>query len=185
MVAIVLVVVADALYLAIVFNQGVQPLESYTTPFIAVYLVLMAALPAASLMGRWSATVRGALRAAAAGGLLVLGVLALMSIGLALLIAGGLAAAATVRTWRRPLITSSNLLGVGSAVIAVAVLIAGFEVTERLIICPAQGSMGGGGSGFLTGPYYYDCVNGHLTFHSGSCNSEAIDANGNITHPGC
>jgi hypothetical protein len=184
-IAIFLVVVGDALYLAIVFNQGVHPLESYTTPFIAFYLVLMAGLLGASLMRRWSTAVRGAFRAAAAGGLLVIGVLALMSIGLALVIAGGLAAAATVRTLRGPLITSSNLLGVTSAVIAVAVLIAGFEVTERLIVCPAQGSMGGGGSGFLTGPYYYDCVDGHLTFHSGSCNSEAIDPNGTVTHPGC
>jgi hypothetical protein len=184
-VAAVLVVVADALYLAIVFNQGVYPLESYTTPFIAVYLALMAGLLAATLMRRWGAAVRGAFRAAAAGGLLVLGVLALMSIGLALVIAGGLAAAATVRTLRGPLITSSNLWGVTSAVIAVAVLIAGFEVTERMIVCPSTGSMSGGGSGFLTGPYYYDCVNGHLNFHSGSCTSGAIDENGNVTHPGC
>lgn len=184
-VALVLVVVADALYLAIVFNQGVYPLESYTIPFVAAYLALTAGLLAASLMRRWSVAVRGAFRAAATGGLLVIGVLALMSIGLPLVIAGGLAAAATVRTLRRPVLKASKLLGAASAVIAVAVLIAGFEVTERLIICPAHGSMGGGGSGFLTGPYYYDCVNGRLTFHSGSCNSSATDENGNITHPGC
>ena len=81
-VAIFLVVVADAPYLAIVFNQGAQPPESFTTPFVAVYLALMAALLAASLMN-------------------------------------------------------------------------------------------------------YDCVNGHLTYHSGSCTSGAIDENGNVTHPGC
>ncbi len=81
--------------------------------------------------------------------------------------------------------TPSNLLGAASAVIAVAVLIAGFEVTERIIVCPANGSMAGGGTGFVTGPYYYDCVNGHLNFHSGSCSSGAIDENGNVTHPGC
>jgi hypothetical protein len=184
-VAIVLVIAADALYLAIVFNQGVYPLESYTIPFVAFYLALAAALLAASLMRRWSAAVRGAFRAAAAGGLLVLGVLALMSIGLALVVAGGLAAAATIRTLRGPLITSSNLLGVASAVTSVVVLIAGFEVTERMIVCPTNGSMSGGGSGFVTGPYYYDCVDGRLTFHSGSCSSGATDANGNVTHPGC
>ena len=69
--------------------------------------------------------------------------------------------------------------------IAVAVLIAGFEVTGRMIVCPSSGSMSGGGSAFLTGPYYYDCINGHLNFHSGSCNSDAIDENGHVTHPGC
>jgi hypothetical protein len=184
-VAIFLVVVADALYLAIVFNQGPRPPESFTIPFIASYLLLLAVALVVSLMSRWGVSVRVALRAAAAAGLLVLGVLALMSIGLALVIAGAMAFAATVRTLRRPVLTRSNLLGVASAVIAVAVLIAGFEVTGRIIVCPAQGSMSGGGSGFLTGPYYYDCVNGHLNYHSGSCNSDAIDENGNVTHPGC
>lgn len=184
-VAAVLVVVTDALYLAIVFNQGVYQLESFTTPFIVAYLALMAGLLAASLMKRWSVAVRAAFRAAAAAGLLVLGVLGLMSIGLGLVIAAAMAIAATVRTLRGPLFAASNLLGAASAVIAVAVLIAGFEVTGRMIVCPSSGSMSGGGSGFLTGPYYYDCVNGHLNFHSGSCTSGAMDENGNVTHPGC
>jgi hypothetical protein len=184
-VAIVLALVADGLYLAIVFNHGLQPPESFTTPFIASYLLLLAIALGVSLMSRWSVAVRTVLRAGSAAGLLVLGVLALMSIGLALVIAGAMAFAATVRTMRRPVFTTSNLLGGASALIAVAVLIAGFEVTGRMIVCPAQGSMSGGGSGFLTGPYFYDCVNGHLNYYSGSCNSGAIDENGNVTHPGC
>ena len=184
-VPIIIIVVADALYVAIVVNQDPRPPELFTLPFVAAYLALMAVVLAASLMHRWSAAVRTAFRAAAAAGLLVLGVLALMSIGLALVIAGAMAAAATVHTLRRPVFTASNLLGPASAVIAVAVLIAGFEVTGRMIVCPAQGSMSGGGSGFLTGPYYYDCVDGHLNFHSGSCTSGAIDENGHVTHPGC
>lgn len=184
-VPIVIVVVADALYVAIVVNQDPRPPEVYTLPFIAAYLALVAVLLAVSLMHRWSAAVRTSFRAAAAGGLLVLGVLALFSIGLPLVIAGAMAAAATVRTLRGPMFTPSSLLGVASAVIAVAVLIAGFEVTERIIVCPAQGSIGGGGSGFVTGPYYYDCVNGQLSFHSGSCTSGSTDSGGNITHPSC
>jgi hypothetical protein len=184
-VPIVIVVFVDALYVAIVVNQDPRPPELFTLPFVASYQALMAVLLAASLMQRWSAAVRAAFRAAAAGGLLVLGVLALMSIGLALVVAGAMAVAATARTLRRPLFKASNLLGAASAVIAVAVLIAGFEVTGRMIVCPSSGSMSGGGSGFLTAPYYYDCVNGHLNFHSGSCTSGAIDENGNVTHPGC
>jgi hypothetical protein len=184
-VPIVVVVAADALYVAIVVNQDPKPPELFTLPFIAAYLALMAVLLAVSLLPRWSAAARTALRAAVGGGLLVLGLFALMSIGLPLLIAGGMAAAATVRTMQGPMPKRSSLMGAASAVIAVAVLIAGFEVTGRMIVCPSSGSMSGGGSAFLTGPYYYDCVNGHLNFHSGSCNSDAIDENGNVTHPGC
>ena len=159
-VTIVIVVVVDALYVAIVVNQDPRPPELFTIPFIACYLLLMVVVLAVSLMHRWSAATRTALR-------------------------GAMAAAASMRTLRGPMFTPSNLLGAASAVIAVAVLIAGFEVTERIIVCPANGSMAGGGSGFVTGPYYYDCVNGHLNFHSGSCSSDAIDENGNVTHPGC
>jgi hypothetical protein len=105
------------------------------------------------------------LRAAPAGVLLVLGGLALMSIGLGLVIAGAMAAAAAVRS---PLGKRRMLLSAGVAVvIAVGILIAGFEVTDRMIVCPDHGSMGGGGSGFVTGPYQFECVEGKLTFHSG------------------
>ena len=184
-VPIAIVVVVDALYVAIVVNQDPRPPELFTISFIASYLLLMVVVLALSLVHSRSAAARAALRAAAAAGLLVLGVLALMSIGLPLVIAGAMAFAATLRTLPRPVFTPSNLPGGASAVVAVAVLIAGFEVTGRMIVCPAQGSMSGGGSGFLTGPYYYDCENGHLNFHSGSCTSGAIDENGNVTHPGC
>jgi protein-S-isoprenylcysteine O-methyltransferase Ste14 len=80
-VTIVIVVVVDALYVAIVVNQDPRPPELFTIPFIACYLLLMVVVLAVSLMHRWSAATRKALRAAAAaGGLLVLGVLALFSI---------------------------------------------------------------------------------------------------------
>ena len=184
-VPIVIVTVADALYVAIAVNRDPRPPEVFTLPFITAYLAVIAVLLAVSLMPRWSTAVRTAFRAAGAGGLLVLGVLALFSIGLPLIIAGTMAAAGTVRTLRGPLFTASSLMGVASAVISVVVLIAGFEVTERMIVCPSYGSMSGGGSGFVTGPYYHDCVDGQLTFHSGSCSSGATDANGNVTHPGC
>jgi hypothetical protein len=165
--------------------QGDGAPDIFTVPFVAAYLVAIAALLTTSQLRRLSSALRFALRTAAAAGLLVLGVLSLFSIGLPLVVAGAMATGATVRTLRGPLVTSSSLFAVGAAVIAVVVLITGFEVTERLIVCPAQGSSGGGGTGFVTGPYYYDCVDGRLTFHSGSCNSGSTDSNGNITHPGC
>lgn len=187
--ALVIVLATDAAYLSLVRGQtnGVdgQVLDVFTLPFVAGYVLAMAALLAASLVRWWSAAVRMPLRAAAAGGLLVLGVIAIFSIGLPLVIAGAMATGATVRTLRGPQLTKSSLSAVAAAVVAVVVLVAGFEITERMIVCPAHGSMGGGGTGFVSGPYYYDCVNGQLSFHSGSCNSGSTDSTGNITHPGC
>jgi hypothetical protein len=183
--AVILVVGADIAYVLLTRAQGGGPAESFTVAFIAGYVAVMAALMIVSLSRLPRPGWRMPLRGAAAGGLLVLGVLALMSVGLPLLIAGALATVATVRTLRVPQ-TRATLSAVASAVVAVAVLLTGFAVTGRIITCPPTGSMSGGGSGgFLSGPYYYDCVDGHLTYHSGTCNSDAIDANGHVTHPGC
>jgi hypothetical protein len=99
--------------------------------------------------------------------LLVLGVLAMFSIGLPLVIAGAMATVATVRTASPHRVMLSSLSAVGAAMIAVTILVVGFEVTERLIVCPEHGTMGGGGSGFVTGPYQYECAEGKLNFHSG------------------
>ena len=169
-VPIVVVVVMDALYVAIVVNQSTQgevPAEPFTFPFIATYLAVMAVLLMVSLIPRWTAPMRATFRAAAAGGLLVLGVAAMFSIGLPLVLAGALALVATLRTLSGHRALMSSLFAVAAAVTAVTILIAGFEVTQRIIVCPAHGSMGGGGSGFVTGPYQYECVEGKLTFHSG------------------
>jgi hypothetical protein len=184
--ALVVVLATDVAYLLFIRAQGgADPATAYTVPFVAGYLVVMAATLAASLM-QWTPSVaRLPLLAAAAGGLLVLGVFAMFSIGLPLLIAGSMAGAAAGFTLGGSHLKSSVLLGLGAAAIAVAVLVAGFTVTARIIVCPAQGSMSGGGTGFLTGPYYYDCVNGELRYHSGSCNTGSIDSNGNVSHPGC
>ena len=187
-VPIVVVIVMDALFVAIAVNQNSldhAPPEKFIFPFSGAYLGVMAVLLMVSLMPRWTAPVRTALRAAAAGGLLVLGVVAMFSIGLPLVIAGAMATAATVRTASRHRVMWSSLSAVGAAMIAVTILVVGFEVTQRLIVCPEHGTIGGGGSGFVTGPYYYDCVDGKLTFHSGQCTSGSSDSSGNVSHPGC
>jgi hypothetical protein len=182
--ALVFTVATDAAYLLLKLGQGAS-LDVVTVAFVACYLLAVAALLGGSLMRRWRAAVRLPLRAAAAGGLLVLGVLAISSIGLPLLISGAMATGATVRTLRGPFATPSSISAVAAAIVAVVVLVAGFEVTERLIVCPAHGSASGGGTGLMTGAYHYECVDGSLTFNSGSCSSTAIDSNGNVTHPGC
>lgn len=182
---LVFTVATDAAYLLLKVGQGGTALDAATVIFVACYLAALAALLGASLMRRWSAAVRLSLRAAAAGGLLVLGVLAISSIGLPLIIAGATATGATVRTLRGPFMTPASVSAVAAAVVAVVVLVAGFEITERMVLCPAHGSSSGGGSGLVTGPYYYECVDGRLSFHAGSCTSTVIDSSGNVTHPAC
>lgn len=183
--ALIFALATDAAYLWLKLGQGNGPFDVYTVLFVAAYLMVMATLLLISLIRLRRPGWRMPLRAAAAGGLLVLGILAIFSIGLPLVIAGAMATGATVRTLRGPFVTPSSLSAVAAAVLAVVVLVAGFEVTERMIVCPAHGSSSGGGTGPVTGPYYYDCVNGQLTFHPGTCSSGSIDSSGNVTHPGC
>jgi hypothetical protein len=183
--AAILVLATEFAYIGLTRATGAGAPESFTSTFIAGYLAVIAAMLLASLLRLPRPGWRMPLRGAAAGGLLVLGVLGLMSVGLPLLIAGGLAIVAAARTLRVPQ-TRATLAAMGAAVAAVAVLLAGFAVSGRMITCPPTGSVGGGGSGgFLSGPYYYECVDGRLTYHSGTCSSSAIDANGSVTHPGC
>jgi hypothetical protein len=158
----------DAVCVALVRAQGDGPPDRFTLPFIAAFLGLMTAMLMMSQMQRPAILrIRTALRAGAAAGLLVLGILLLFSIGLPIVIAGGLAAGSAVRTLGGPLWTADSLTGLAGAVIAVAVLIAGFEVTGRMIVCPAMGTESGGGSGFVTGGFHWECVNGALTMHAG------------------
>lgn len=166
--ALVFALATAAAYLLLQSGSSNGLLDVFAVAFVAAYLVALAVLLAASLMRRWGVPARLSLRAAAAAGLLVLGVLAIFSIGLPLVIAGAMATGATVRTLRGPFFATSSLVAVAAAVAAVVVLVAGFEVTERLIVCPSQGTVTGGGSGFVTGQYHYSCVNGRLSFRSGS-----------------
>lgn len=168
-VALAIVLVEDALYFGLVRNQGSYAPDAYTVPFVTAYMLLMAGLLGASLTRHPKILLATtALRAGAGGGLLVLGIVAAFSIGLPLIVAGILAAAATVQTLAPPHLTPAAISGVLAALVSVAVLVTGFEVTERLIVCPNHGMMSGGGSGFVTGPYHYDCVDGRLSFHSGA-----------------
>ncbi len=165
--ALTLVVLEDVAYILLIRSQDELPPDAYTVPFVAGYLLVMAALLATSVFGLPDPSWRMPLRAAAAGGLLVLGIIAAFSIGLPLILAGILATGAAVRTLKGKIWTRAALSGVAAAVAAVVVLVAGFEVTERMIVCPSSGNASGGGTGFVTGPYHYECVDGQLSFHSG------------------
>jgi hypothetical protein len=179
-IAFVIVVVTAFPYVLIIRAQESSPADAFTVPFVAAYLALMAAMLGVSLREESLAVrFRPALRGGAAVGLLAVGALALMSIGILLVVAGGLAAAAAVMTlagrhW------STVIYEVAAALVALALLVAGFEVTGRLIICPAKGLSGGSGYGLVTGGYHWTCVDGHLDYRPGFCSSSGggIDANG-------
>jgi hypothetical protein len=179
-IAFVIVLVTAFGYVLIIRAQETYPPEAFVVPFVAGYLALMAAMLGVSLRpGRVAIRLRPALRGGAAAGLLAIGVLALMSIGILLVVAGGLAAAAAVMTlvgrhW------STFVYAAAAALVAVALLVAGFEATDRLIICPAKGVSGGSGYGLFTGGYHYTCVDGRLDFRPGFCASSGggIDSNG-------
>lgn len=164
-VAVIATVAIVALYLAIIRSQGggePSPPDVLTVPFVAGYMLLMALLLAASLVLR--APMRLAFRGAASAGLLALGVLSLFSIGVALLIAGGIATASTVLAVRdqpagRPVF--SPFVG---GVVAVALLVVGFEFAWHYLVCPPTGEMGGTTAGFFNS-VSYDCNNGVLTTH--------------------
>jgi len=180
--AIVLVLADLVVYGLLIRGQGEPQPDAFTVPFVAAYLSLMALALWLSLLDRpILASLRPALRATAAAGLLPMGIIAAMSIGLPIFAAGVLAAIAAVRALAGPRLRTAVLSEVAAAVIAVMVLVGGFELTQRLILCPPSGTIGGSGSGFLTGGYHYQCVNGTLTWYSGDCNgvTGGTDANGN------
>jgi len=169
LVTFAMVLATDLLYIGLINAQGPGGDPTIYVPrFVAGYLAVMAALVAIALLPRQEiAAIRIPLRAAAAAGLLALGLLAAFSIGTPIVIAGILVAIALARTSRVPGSRLARLTGLFAGLVAVAVLIAGFEVTQRIIVCPPTGEMGGAGSHFVTGPYQYECMNGQLTYHSG------------------
>jgi hypothetical protein len=182
--ASMVLVLADLIvYQVLIRSQGASSPESAAVvPFVSGYMVLMEALLLLSMLDQPRlALLRPALLGAAAAGLAVLGIFAAFSIGIPLFAAGILAGIAAISALARRPSRNAPLPVVGAMVIALLVLVGGFEVTQRIIICPPTGTMGGGGSGFLTGAYHYECVDGKLTWHAGECNSggQGFDANGN------
>jgi hypothetical protein len=163
LIALVLVVATDLIYVWLINGQGPSP-QPYIPRFVASYLALVAAFVGVALWPRHEiAVIRVPLRAAAAAGLLVLGALA--SIGPPLVVAGILVTIALSRTARESRKRAARLSGLIAAAISIVVLLAGLDVTQRVIVCPGGGTSAGGGSGLLMGPYKYECNNGVLTLH--------------------
>jgi hypothetical protein len=162
-IALVIALLTDFGYVLIIRSQDASPPDR-VVPFVAAYLASMAAMLGVSLWD-WAPALRArpALRAGAAGGLIVLGILGLWSIGLPLVAAAGLAIAATARTASPGPTRSGVPVKLAAAAAAVVILVAGYEVSSRLIQCQSQGEMGG--TGGLVLRFSWDCVNGHVEFH--------------------
>jgi hypothetical protein len=159
-VAIAGILAIDVLYLAIVRLQGdPPPVDVLTVPFIAGYLLLMAALLGASLIAL--PALRPALRAAASCGLLVLGLLAAFSIGILILATAALAITSLAQSIERD--RSPRTLGasLAASVVAVAVLVAGLQLAWNFLVCPSTGQVSGT-AGFF-GQSHYQCTDGRLT----------------------
>ena len=165
LVAFAIVVAVDVLYIVVINSQG-QSAQPYIPRFVGSYLAVMAALIVIALAPRPEiVAIRATLRAAAAAGLLVLGILAAFSVGPPLVVAGILVGFALSRTQRGPRRGAARLSALVAAALTVGILIAGLDLTQRMIVCPDSGEMGGGGSALLSGSYEYECNHGRLTMH--------------------
>lgn len=166
-VAFAIVVVLLVLYIALINGQGPSD-QPFVPRFVGGYLAVMAALIVVALLPRPEiVSIRAPLRAAAGAGLLMFGVFAAFSIGLPLVVAGILMTFALSRTRREPRRGVARLSGLVAAALTIAVLIAGLDITQRLIVCPDSGQSAGGGTGLLGETYQFECNNGRLSYHSG------------------
>jgi hypothetical protein len=181
-IAAVIAALTDILYYGVVVGQGDHDPIRWRVAFVATFIAVLAIT--AALSARVSASAwRPALLGLSAIGLLAMGYIAIFSIGLPLLFAGALAFIALVISLtasRQP----AGLLKAGAgALIALVIFVGGFEASERVIACAPTGVETGSGSGLLSGPYHYTCVNGKLTVYPGECNhgGASYDASGNVT----
>src|SRR2546428_3385107 len=182
LIAALIAAVTDILYYGEVVGQGghgpLQGRVAFVATFIAV-LAITSALSARASASAW----RPALLGLSAIGLLAMGYIALFSIGLALLLAGALAFVALVVSLAASRQPAGFLKAGAGALIALVIFVGGFEASERAIVCAPTGVETGSGSGLLSGPYHYTCVNGKLTLYPGECNQggASIDASGHVT----
>ncbi|HET9410306.1 MAG TPA: hypothetical protein VFO75_00345 [Candidatus Dormibacteraeota bacterium] len=162
-VPVVALVAIVAGYIAIVEGQGgPAPSDVLTVPFVAAYLLLMAAILAISLIeDSRIKSLRPALRAAASAGLVALGVLSAFSIGAAIMIAALFAIAATVVSIISAPRRATYVGAAIAAVLSVGFLAFGLEVVWNIIICPPTGQS----SGTTATGISYDCSDGYLTVH--------------------
>jgi len=128
--AAVAVLGIELLYVSLIAAQGGPERGSSVPFFLSGYLILMAVLIVVALIPSQPLEVlRVPLRAAAAGGLLVLGMIVAFQGGFLIVGAGLLVGFALTRTKSRP---AQWWMGAAASLASVAVLLAGFQLTEGL-----------------------------------------------------
>jgi len=182
LIAALIAAVTDILYYGEVVGQGSHGPLQWRVAFVATFIAVLAISSALSARASASAW-RPALLGLSAIGLLAMGYIALFSIGLALLLAGALAFVALVVSLTASRQPAGFLKAGAGALVALVIFVGGFEASERAIACAPTGVETGSGSGLLSGPYHYTCVNGKLTLYPGECNQggASIDASGHVT----
>jgi hypothetical protein len=180
--AAIIAAVTDILYYGVVVGQGGHDPIRWRVAFVATFIAVLAmtaALSARASSHGW----RPGLLGSSAIGLLAMGFIAIFSIGLPLLLAGAVAFIALVISLTASRQPAGFLKAGAGALIALVIFVGGFEVSERAIACAPTGVETGSGSGLLSGPYHYTCVNGKLTLYPGECNhgGASYDASGNVT----
>jgi hypothetical protein len=166
--AAVIAAADDAFYRGVVTTQSGSNPQFLRVPFVAAFIALMAIC--AALSSRASAAPwRPLLLGVSATGLILLGFFGIFSIGLPLLVAGVLASLGLINALGQARSSGERsrkaaiAMTVGGAVLTVAVVVAGFTLTELAIRCPASGIETGSGSTLLATSYSYSCDNGKLT----------------------
>jgi hypothetical protein len=145
----VVVATVDGVYLwYVVFVQSATSDLPWRVPFVAAYLGVV---PICAVLFDMASS--GTSR---------------FSIGLPLVVMGLLVVVALVSaissTSRRSVAAGASIAG---ALAAVLVLLAGFEITGRIIACPPGAISGSGGGGFLSESYSYTCQNGRANVKYG------------------
>jgi hypothetical protein len=176
-----LVVVIDVFYLALIRSQASERVVSLRVPFVAGFIGVMAL---AAVLGSWRRLDRYArlLLGLSAGGLVAMGLIAIFSVGILILLAAVpivIAAVQSLVRVRRPI---GIVQAFGGLVLALAVFLAGIQLTEIPVACPLRGYEAGSGSGLVSGPYHWTCVNGKLTVAPGECThgGATVDPSGTV-----
>ena len=177
----VLEAVIDVLYLALIQNQASERVVSLRVPFVAGFIAVMAL---SAGLSSWRRLDRSAplLLGLSAGGLVAIGLIAIFSVGILILLAAVpivIAAVQSLVRVRRPI---GIMQAFGGLMLALAVFLAGIQLTEIPVACPTRGYEAGSGSGLLSSPYHWTCVNGKLTVAPGECThgGATVDPSGKV-----
>ena len=176
-----LVAIVDVFYLALIQSQASERVLSLRAPFVAGFIGVMALSAGLSSWRRFD-RYAPLLLGLSASGLVAIGLIAIFSVGILILLAAVPIMVSAVQSLLRVQKPIGVLQAVGGLVLAVAVFLAGIQLTEIPLACPARGYVAGSGSGLLSGPYHWTCVNGKLMVAPGECThgGATVDPSGKV-----